>query len=74
MTDSHSDLEAWMHAQARLLGLPLAPEHRAGVLLYLQLASSMARRVMDFPLGPADESGQAFRPVGPPSSADGGLS
>jgi hypothetical protein len=35
------------------------------VLHYLQLVSNMAPRVMNFPLGPADESGNVFRPVGP---------
>jgi hypothetical protein len=35
------------------------------VLRYLQMVAQMAPRVMDFPLQPAVESGNAFRPVGP---------
>jgi hypothetical protein len=70
-----AQLEAWMDAQCALLGLTLAPEHRPGVLRYLQLVVGMAPRVMDFPLSPADESGSVFVPVAPASastSADGG--
>ena len=57
------DLEAYVDAQAALLGLPLAAEHRPGVLRYMQLAAAMAPRVMDFALTPADESGSVFVPV-----------
>ena len=56
-------LEATLDAQAALLGLPIAPAHRPGVLRYLELAAGMAPLVMDFPLGPADESGNVFVPV-----------
>ena len=59
------DVSAYADAAAAALGLPIAPQHRAGVLHYLQLVSNLAPRVMDFPLGPADESGHVFRPVGP---------
>jgi hypothetical protein len=40
-------------------------QHRPGVLRYLQMVAQMAPRVMDFPLQPAVESGNAFQPVGP---------
>lgn len=63
-----TDHEAWLDAQSALLGLPIAPEHRPGVLLYLQLAAGMAARVMDFELTPADESGNVFVPLGPTPS------
>jgi len=59
------DVSAYADAAAAALGLPIAPQHRAGVLQYLQLVANMAPRVMNFPLGPADESGNVFRPVGP---------
>jgi hypothetical protein len=66
-------IEAFMEAQCALLGLTLAPEHRPGVLRYLQLAAAMAPRVMDFPLSPHDESGNVFVPVAPaPSAAEDG--
>jgi hypothetical protein len=60
--DAHQ-VEAYVDAQCALLGLTLAPEHRPGVVRYLQLVIGMAPRVMDFPLTPADESGQVFVPV-----------
>jgi hypothetical protein len=59
------DWDAYVDAQAALLGLSVAPEHRPGVLRYLQLVAAMAPRVMDFPLAPADESGSVFVPVAP---------
>jgi hypothetical protein len=59
------DVERYAEAAAQALNLPLAPEHRPGVLRYLQMVAQMAPRVMDFPLQPAVESGNAFRPVGP---------
>jgi hypothetical protein len=66
------DWDAYVDAQAALLGLPIAPEHRPGVVRYLQLVAGMAPRVMDFPLTPADESGNVFVPVAPQSSGPGG--
>ena len=60
------DTEAYVDAAAAALGLPLAPDHRPGVIRYFQLAASMAPRVMDFPLTPADESGNVLVPVEAP--------
>ncbi len=60
------DMEACVDAQCALLGLALGAEQRPGVIRYLQLAVGMAARVMDFPLAPADESGNTFTPVAPP--------
>jgi hypothetical protein len=62
------DFEAFVDAQSALLGLPIAPEHRPGVVRYLQLVASIAPRVMDFALTPADESGSVFVPVAPPAA------
>lgn len=59
------DVERYAEAAAQALNLPLGPEHRPGVLRYLQMVAQMAPRVMDFPLPPAVESANAFRPVGP---------
>lgn len=64
------DVETWVDQQSALLGLPIAPAHRPGVVRYLQLVAGMAPRVMDFALTPADESGNAFVPVAP-GGADG---
>jgi hypothetical protein len=62
------DTEAYVDAAAAALGLALAPDHRPGVIRYFQLAASMAPRVMDFPLTPADESGNVFVPVEAPKA------
>ena len=59
------DFEAYVDAQSALLGLPISAEQRPGVVRYLQLAAGCAPRVMDFPLTPADESGNVFVPVAP---------
>jgi hypothetical protein len=48
-----------------VLGLPLAAEHRPGVVRYLQLAASLAPLVTGFPLGRDDEAANVFVPVGP---------
>ncbi len=59
------DIEAYVDASAALLGLPIAPEQRAGVLHYLRLAAAMAPRVMDFDLTREDEAATVFQPVEP---------
>jgi Protein of unknown function (DUF4089) len=61
------NLETYMDATAAMLGLPLQPEHRPGVLRYLQMVSSFVPRVTEFAatLGPEDESGNTFKPVAP---------
>ncbi len=60
------DFERYVDAQCELLGLQLTAEQRPGVVRYLQLVAGFAPRVMDFPLAPADESGNTFTPVEPP--------
>jgi hypothetical protein len=62
-------LETYIDAQCALLGLTLAPGHRPGVVHYLRLVVGMAPRVMDFPLGVADEPGHVFVPVAPGEGA-----
>lgn len=61
------DFEAYLDAQSALLGLPISAEQRPGVLRYLQLAATLAPRVMDFKLTPGDEAGSVFVPVSPVS-------
>ena len=63
--------EAYLDAQSALLALPISAQQRPGVLRYLQLAASMAPRVMDFPLTPAEESGSVFVPVSVPVPHEG---
>jgi hypothetical protein len=59
------DAERYLDPAAEALGLAIAPEHRPGVVRYLQLAASMAALVTDFPLGRDDEAANVFVPVGP---------
>jgi len=58
-------IEAAVDAAAALLGLPLEPAHRPGVLTYFALAAQMAKVVLAVPLSPHDETGALFRPVEP---------
>ncbi len=50
-------------AAAAMIGLPIAPEHRAGVIRFYALARSMAQVVLAVPLGRDDESGAVWLPV-----------
>ena len=62
------DIERHVDATAALIGLPLAPEHRPGVLSYFALAAKLAALVMDAPLTPTDEPAEVFVPVEPGSA------
>ena len=59
------EIETYVDAAATLLALPIAPEHRAGVLHYFALAASFADMVNAHPLGVGDEPAGAFMPVSP---------
>jgi hypothetical protein len=61
-----AQIEACCDATAAALGLPLAPEHRPGVLRYFGLAAQMAALLEVVPLAPTDEPAVHFMPVGPP--------
>jgi hypothetical protein len=56
------DMETYVDTMAQAIGLPLSPDHRPGVLMYMRLVAAMAPRVMDFSLGPVDEPATVFRP------------
>ena len=58
-------IESIVAAQASLLDLPIAAEHRPGVVGYFALATEMARLVNGLELGTEDESGSVFLPVAP---------
>ncbi len=62
MNDAQADLEAYVDAAAALIGLPLAAEHRADVVLNLQCIAEMAALVMSFPLPDSCEPAPVFRP------------
>ena len=58
-------VEAYVDAAAAALQLPLAPEHRPGVLGYFALAASMAQMVNGLPLAVHDDPAPVFVPVSP---------
>ena len=58
-------IEAYVDATAALLGLPLAAEHRPGVLRYFGLAAEMAELVNGLPLAMQDEPAEAVVPIAP---------
>jgi hypothetical protein len=59
-------IESHVDATAALIGLPIGPEYRAGVLRYFGIAAAMAELVMQHPLGIEDEPAPVFTPVSPP--------
>jgi Protein of unknown function (DUF4089) len=61
-------IEAVVTANAAALALPLAAEHKPGVLSFFALAAGMAELVMAQPLTVEDESGSVFEPVPPRGS------
>jgi len=63
MTDDR--IETYVDGTAALLGLPLAPAHRPGVLGFFRLAASMAAVVDAVPLTPHDDTPLRFEPVSP---------
>ena len=64
------EMEACVEANARAVGLAIAPEHRAGVLHYFALAASMAELVNGLELGDHEEPAPVFTPVSPPTAAE----
>ncbi len=61
-------IEQQVDAAAALIGLPIPPEYREGVVRYFGIAHAMAQLVMDHPLTPADEPAALFVPVAAPGS------
>jgi len=59
-------IEAHVDASAALIGLPIGPEYRAGVVRYFGIAASLAELVMALPLAAEDEPAPVFVPVSPP--------
>jgi Protein of unknown function (DUF4089) len=57
-----AQIEAYVDAAAQALDLPLAPEHRPGVLRYFALAAAFAAEVEAVPLTPHDEPAVNFVP------------
>jgi len=62
MADQPFDAEAYVGAAAALLGLPIDPAHRPGLVLNLERIAQMAALVMEFPLPEETEPAPVFRP------------
>ena len=60
-----AQIEAYVDAAAAALALPLAAEHRPGVLNYFALAAGMADLVGAHPLAITDDPAEAFVPIAP---------
>jgi hypothetical protein len=54
--------DAYVDAAAALIGLPLDPAHRPGVVLNLARIAQMAALVMEFSLPDETEPAPVFRP------------
>ena len=59
------ELDAWLDAGARALGLAMDPEHRTSVLDALRDAGAMAAQLGAHSLRPEDETAPVFVPLGP---------
>jgi hypothetical protein len=62
MADHPEDIEAYVDAAAKLVGLPLDPAHRPGVVQNLGRIAQMAALVMAFPLPEETEPAPVFEP------------
>ncbi len=58
-----AQIEAYVDAAAAALELPIAAEHRPGVLRYFALAAAFAEQLDAVPLSPHDESAVNFVPT-----------
>lgn len=58
-----AQIEACVDATAAALALPIAPEHRPGVLRYFALAAEFAAQLDEVALTPHDEPALNFVPV-----------
>jgi hypothetical protein len=56
------DLGAHVDHAAKLIGLPILPEHRPGVVRAMGVIAAAARLVMDFPLPDDVEAAPVFEP------------
>ena len=62
MADRPIDFGAYVDAAAALIGLPIDPAHRPGVILNMQRIGDMAALVMAFPLPDEMEPAPVFVP------------
>jgi hypothetical protein len=62
MPDQSFDAEAYVDAAAAIIGLPIDPAHRPGVILNLERIAQMAALVLAFELPEGTEPAPVFRP------------
>jgi hypothetical protein len=62
MGDGAFDAARYLDGAAAALALPIAPEHRPGVLANLERLAALAALVMEFPLRDETEAAPVFRP------------
>ena len=55
------DLDAWLDANAALLGIQIAPEWRDAVRQHLRITRDLALRVLEFPLPDDADPAPIFR-------------
>jgi len=60
--DRPFDAESYVDAAAALIGLPLDPAHRPGVILNIERIADMAALLMAFSLSEETEPAPVFRP------------
>jgi hypothetical protein len=60
MSDT-DDLDAWLDADAGLLGITVATEWRDAVKLHLRITRDLAHRVLDFQLADDADPAPVFR-------------
>lgn len=60
MTDG-DELDAWLDANAALLGITVAPEWRDAVRQHLSVTRELAQRVLEFPLLDETDPAPVFR-------------
>jgi Protein of unknown function (DUF4089) len=62
MPDQPFDPETCVDTVVALIGLPIDPEYRSGVIFNLERIARMAALVMEFPLPDDAEPAPVFRP------------
>ncbi|WOB42205.1 DUF4089 domain-containing protein [Thermoleptolyngbya oregonensis NK1-22] len=58
------NLERYAEQAAALIGLPIPPDCKPGVIANLERTAAIAQLVLEFPLSPEVESAAVFVPIG----------
>lgn len=62
MSDETSKTAEFVDRMAEVVGLPLQPEHRPGVITNFERIQAIAQQVMEFPLPEEVEAAPRFEP------------